>query len=248
MNRCGARRRQIRAQRVYRLIVLLYPAAHRASFGRQMVQAFGDRYRDEVSRPDHRRVRFWLAVLADAGASLLTEHAAGVRARARRMARTVKPRRRARRGRARRGGGEGCGMSCGMNRQRRVRRRLRYRRSADRRPRVLVRNRHHRLVHRGRIAALAGMVALVGAALGAGAATGHLGIAALVAGLVAAAWLGYAIRLRRPVPAGPRGDGPAPPGGAGVREPRRPLPTAPAGSAVRARLDQDPPGQAVALL
>jgi hypothetical protein len=69
-----------------------------------------------------------------------------------------------------------------------------------------------------------------------------------VTGLLVAAWLGYGIRLARRVPAGPHGDGPAPPGGAGVREPRRPLPLSPAGSAARPMPDQDPPGQAAALI
>ena len=50
-----------------------------------------------------------------------------------------------------------------------------------------------------------------------------IGVAVLV-------WLMLALRVTRLEPAGPRGDGPAPPGGAGVREPRA-LPLAPAGAA-----------------
>lgn len=259
MNCRGVGRRRVRAQRMYQLLVWLYPAAHRRAFGQQMVQAFGDHYRDAVQCRGGSPVRFWLAVLTDAGSSLLTEHAAEARARGRRMAKAARrrrkgvtrhdsPRRAAPRGSSVRalpglGGGEGGGM----NRRTRVRRGLRYRGSSYRPVRVVVRTRHRRLEYRGRTALLAVMAVLVGVALGVGTVTGHLGVFALVAGLVVAAWLGYGIRLTRPVPAGPRGDGPAPPGGACVREPRHPLPMSPAGSAARSRLESDPPGQAVTL-
>src|SRR5437764_373734 len=133
MNPRGGRRR-LRAQRMYRRLVRLYPAAHRRAFGEQMVQAFGDHYRDAVEAHGRSRLRFWVAVLADAGTSI---------------------------------------------------------------------------------------------------AAGHLGTSVLVSGLLVMAWLGYGMRLARRVPAGPHGDGPAPPGGAGVREPRRPLPMSPAGAAAR---------------
>src|SRR5512138_3541245 len=91
MNRHGRRRRR-RAQRMYRLLVRLYPAAHRRAFGEQMVQTFGDHYRDAVEARGGSRLRFWLAVLADAGTSLLTEHAAELKTRGRRKA--AKPPRR----------------------------------------------------------------------------------------------------------------------------------------------------------
>jgi hypothetical protein len=68
-----------------------------------------------------------------------------------------------------------------------------------------------------------------------------------LAGLLAVAWLAYALRLTRLSPAGPGGDGPTPPGGAGVREPRRPLPHAPAGAAVRAIDDEQPRRGAAAI-
>jgi hypothetical protein len=228
MNRHG-RRRCLRAQWMYRRLVRLYPAAHRRAFGEQMVQTFGDHYRDAVEARGGGRLRFWLAVLADTGTSLLTEHAAEFKARGRR-----------RRGvGARRRGTTGCA---------RQRRRLRRRRSVGRPVRVMLRTRHHQLVYRGRIAVLAVTVALVGAGLGTGTATGHAGLSALVTGLLMMGWLGYGMRLDRRVPAGPPGDGPAPPGGAGVREPRRPLPMSPAGSAARPMPDREPPGQAVALI
>jgi hypothetical protein len=227
---------------MYRLLVLLYPAAHRRAFGEQMVQAFGDHYDDAVEGRGDSRLRFWLAVLADVGASLLTEHAAEVRARHRRAPTTVR-----RRGRPGMRTDEG---RTGGARKRRIRvaRRLRYRRRGDRPVRVVIRTRHHRLVYRGRIAALIALAVLTGVALGAGATAGHLGIGALLAGLSVTAWLACSLRLTRPVPAGPQGDGPAPPGGASVREPRRPLPISPGGSTARPRPDEDEPGQAVALI
>ena len=208
MNRhCGRRRR--RAQRAYRLLVRLYPAAHRRAFGEEMVQAFGDHYRDAVEAGGGSRLRFWMAVLADAGASLLTEHAAELRARRRRSRRPrVGPRRRGVAG----PGGPGP-------RRRRVRR-PRYRR-------VVLRPR------RRRIAVLVLLLPVVAAVLATGLAVGHFGPSALLSGLVVAAGLVFVIRPARRVPAGPRGDGPAPPGGAGVREPRRPLPMSPAGAAAR---------------
>jgi hypothetical protein len=204
---------------LYRLLVRLYPAAHRRAFGEQMVQTFGDHYRDVVVSRGGSRLKFWLAVLADAGPSLLTEHAAERRTRCRRRAATAYRRLLTRRGRPTRG--------------RRVRRPLRYRPRSGRR--------RHQLVFRG-------LIALVAVGLGTGTATGHLGLSVLVAGLAMVAWLGYGFRLTRRVPAGPHGDGPAPPGGAGVREPRRPLPMSPAGSAARPLPDQDPRGSAAALI
>jgi hypothetical protein len=61
-----------------------------------MVQTFGDHYRDAVEARGGSRLRFWVAVLADAGTSLLTEHAAELRAlwrRGRRQAATTQRRR-----------------------------------------------------------------------------------------------------------------------------------------------------------
>jgi hypothetical protein len=242
MNSRGVGRRRRRAQRMYRLLVRLYPAAHRRAFGEQMVQTFGDHYGDAVEGRGDSRLRFWLAVLADVATSLLTEHAAEARARHRQAPTTV---RRPRRAGTRTDGGSMCGA---RKRRVRVARRLRYRRRGDRTVRVVIRTRHHRLVYRGRIAALIALAALTGVALGTGTATGHLGIGALLAGLSVTAWLAHSLRLTRPVPAGPHGDGPAPPGSASVREPRRPLPISPTGSTARPRPDQDEPGQAIALI
>ncbi|MEV4510996.1 hypothetical protein AB0K00_18735 [Dactylosporangium sp. NPDC049525] len=242
MNRSSGWRRRRRAQRMYRLLVRLYPTAHRRAFGEQMVQMFGDHYRDAVEGRGGSRLRFWLAVLADAGSSLVTEHAAEAGTRLRQVPKWALRRRRASTRTDHRGMG-------GVQRRRaRVARRLRYRRRCHRPVRVVIRTRRHQLVYRGRVTALIVPAASTGAALGAGTVTGHPGIGAVVAGLIVVAWLVYSLRLTRPVLSGSPGDGPAPPGGASVREPRRPLPVRPAGSAARPRPDQDGPGQAIALI
>jgi hypothetical protein len=264
MNHRGGRRR-LPAQRMYRLLVRLYPAAHRRAFGEQMVQTFGDHYRDAIEARGGSRLKFWVAVLADTATSLLTEHAAEIRARGRHQAATSHRRRdlltrddrQARRGlrgrvapwrRSAAGSGDITrAQGRGNTRGRRVRRRLQYRPSAGRPVRVMVRTRHHQLVYRDRIAVLAAIAPLVGVGLGSGMATGHVGVAVLVTGLLVTAWLGYGTRLARRVTAGPHGNGPTPPGGAGVREPRRPLPMSPVGAAARPMPDQDPPGQAAAI-
>jgi hypothetical protein len=189
MRRTGMKRtdmahhRRTRAQRMYRRIIRLYPGNHRRTFGEQMVQTFGDHYRDVVEARHGSRVRFWLAVLADTGTSLLTEHKDEHRTRRRQTAELRARRRHAAKLRARR--------QCNTAKRRRSRvKRVRFKRPPVRR----------------------------------------LVLAVLV-------WLGF----RRPrVPAGPHRDGPAPPGGAGVREPRRPRPVSPAGAAARPHPDQDP--------
>jgi hypothetical protein len=61
--------------------------------------------------------------------------------------------------------------------------------------------------------------------------TGFVLAGAAIAALMVIGWLAQALRIARLQPSGPRGDGPAPPGGAGVREPRRPLPVVSTGAA-----------------
>jgi hypothetical protein len=122
-----------------------------------------------------------------------------------------------------------------------------YRRARCRPVRVVARTRRHALVYRGRAWALVLALILVATALAAGIPTGRSILGAVVAGVVVVAWLGYGIRVTRLVPAGPGGDGPAPPGGASAREPRRPLPVSPTGTAARQRDEDEPLGQAVAL-
>ena len=96
--------------------------------------------------------------------------------------------------------------------------------------RTMVRLGRHRLLYAGRwpVTALAGLVSV--AALVSGLVLGLL-LVALAPVAVVALWAAYALRWRRLEPAG--GNGPDSPPGAGVREPRRPLPKSPAGAAER---------------
>jgi hypothetical protein len=64
-----------RAARAYALLLRLYPPAHRRAFGQQMLQTFQDQYRDVVETHGQSAQRFWREVLADAGRSLVHEHA-----------------------------------------------------------------------------------------------------------------------------------------------------------------------------
>jgi hypothetical protein len=93
-------------------------------------------------------------------------------------------------------------------------------------------------VYRGRGRVLPVMVALVAATFTSGLLAGRVLAGAGAGAVLLVAWLAYALRLIQLRPAGPRGDGPTPPGGAGVREPRRPRPLSPSGAAV-APIDPD---------
>jgi hypothetical protein len=105
------------------------------------------------------------------------------------------------------------------------------------------------ILRRRSVPLLALLIALAVAALTAGLLTGYVvaGTGALV--LLLLVGLAAALRVVRPVPAGPgpRGDGPAPPGGASMREPRRPLPRSPSGAAAMPIDRDEPPRRAVAL-
>jgi hypothetical protein len=95
------------------------------------------------------------------------------------------------------------------------------------------RRRYVRLRYRWSVWTLAVPGAIAAGAVATAIVLNHVAVAAIVLGVAVLAFLAVTIRLSRPLPAGPRsgGDGPAPPGGAGVREPRRPRPVAPAGAA-----------------
>lgn len=55
-----------RHQRLYRMLLLVYPRAFRQVYGADMVQVFGDRLRDERGRRDHRAsIRVWTLTLLD---------------------------------------------------------------------------------------------------------------------------------------------------------------------------------------
>lgn len=110
-------------------------------------------------------------------------------------------------------------------------RRQRMRPARWRRTRVLIRFHHRQIVlrTRPRPASLAGLLAFVGLVVGL---VLERDAATIASSIVVAAWLIYAIRVQRPIAAGWWG-GPDSPPGAGVREPRRPLPMSPAGAAER---------------
>jgi hypothetical protein len=113
--------------------------------------------------------------------------------------------------------------------------------------RVVARWRHRALVYRGRLPVIPLVLILVAGALTTGALTGRLLVGGVVAAVLVVGWIAYGMRITRLTPAGPGGNGPTPPGGAGVREPRRPLPVAPAGAAERQIGEDEPPDRAVAL-
>jgi hypothetical protein len=78
--------------------------------------------------------------------------------------------------------------------------------------------------------------------------TGLVLVGSVAAATVVVAGIVVALRVVRLLPAGPfRGDDPTPPGGAAVREPRRPMPLAPAGAAAMPLPEEDP-GQGFAAL
>ncbi|HTX41015.1 MAG TPA: hypothetical protein VMD25_04250 [Acidobacteriaceae bacterium] len=60
------------SEKLYALLLRLYPARFRAHYGDEALQVFRDRMRDE--RGPGARVRLWLDVLADLGRSLPQEH------------------------------------------------------------------------------------------------------------------------------------------------------------------------------
>jgi hypothetical protein len=93
------------------------------------------------------------------------------------------------------------------------------------------RRRERTLLYRAPARALILLVGMVAALATAAATTGYFLAGAAMIGVAVVAWLILALRVTRLEPAGLGGDGPTPPGGAGVREPRRPVPLAPTGAA-----------------
>jgi hypothetical protein len=118
---------------------------------------------------------------------------------------------------------------------RRVSRKLHYHvvpQARLRRARVVFRFRRRRIVYVGRWPLAATAILLCAAAIAIGSVVGQV-LIALASVVVTAVWIAYAIRVQRPITAGIGGDGPDSPPGAGVREPRRPLPTGPTGRGER---------------
>jgi hypothetical protein len=109
-----------------------------------------------------------------------------------------------------------------------------------RRSRLIARRGNRALFYRGPVWSLAALLGTLLAVFIVALVTTYViegAITILVAFLV---WAVLALRVVRLEPAGPSGDGPDP-GGAGVREPRRPLPMAPAGAAALPLPEEDPP-------
>jgi hypothetical protein len=117
----------------------------------------------------------------------------------------------------------------------------------NRQQRVRARRRERTLLYRAPARALALLVGLVAALTIAAVATGYVLAGAITVGVAVLAWLTLALRVTRLEPAGPGGNGPTAPGGAGVREPRRPLPMAPAGAAAMPLPEEDGQRRAVGL-
>lgn len=74
-----------RAEQLYTWYVHLYPRAHRQAYGRLMLQAFRDSYRDALATQGRIGPRFWCAVVTDEARSLLSERAAALTTAGRRL-------------------------------------------------------------------------------------------------------------------------------------------------------------------
>jgi len=81
MNQHRRTHKRAQAERIYTWFVHRYPAAHRQTFGRQMLQTFQDHYHDSIEMAGESALRFWLGVVSDEGQSLAREHVAALRER-----------------------------------------------------------------------------------------------------------------------------------------------------------------------
>lgn len=70
------------AERLYALLLLFYPRAHRRAFGPLMRQTFRDSYRDALATDGRTGLRFWLGVAGDEARSLIREHGTALQAQA----------------------------------------------------------------------------------------------------------------------------------------------------------------------
>ena len=62
------------AERLYRVLLWLYPAQFRRAYGREMVQTFRDCYREEQEQGDWSIARLWGLVFSDLVTSVCVEH------------------------------------------------------------------------------------------------------------------------------------------------------------------------------
>lgn len=67
------------AERIYSLVLCLYPKAHRQTFGPLMLQAFRDSYNDVKTTEGHVGVRFWMGVIEDELRSIVRERVSALR-------------------------------------------------------------------------------------------------------------------------------------------------------------------------
>jgi hypothetical protein len=67
------------ADRIYAILLRLYPRAHRRAFGQQMLQTFHDHYRDMVETRGDSALRYWHEVFSDTGRSLAREYLLALR-------------------------------------------------------------------------------------------------------------------------------------------------------------------------
>lgn len=67
------------AERLYALVLRLYPRAHRQTYGLLMRQAFRDSYHDVLATAGRVGPRFWLGVVGDEARSIAREHGAALR-------------------------------------------------------------------------------------------------------------------------------------------------------------------------
>ena len=75
------------AERLYALLLLLYPRAHRRVYGPLMLQTFRDSYRDALATRGRAGPKFWLSVAGDEAKSLAREHGTALKAGALRVKR-----------------------------------------------------------------------------------------------------------------------------------------------------------------
>lgn len=75
------------AERLYALLLLVYPPAHRRAYGPLMLQTFRDSYRDALATQGRLGLGFWLGVARDEVKSLVREHGTVLRAEALRVKR-----------------------------------------------------------------------------------------------------------------------------------------------------------------
>lgn len=75
------------SERLYALLLLLYPPAHRRAYGPLMLQTFRDSCRDMLATHGRLGPGFWAGVAGDEMRSLGREHATALRAEALRLKR-----------------------------------------------------------------------------------------------------------------------------------------------------------------